>query len=65
MTIEILGVQIGAQHRSGKPDEWHVTYSIDGRHRLIHRVSDAVAQSSMDAERIAKRQLGIEDNPQV
>ncbi|KJC41497.1 hypothetical protein UP09_20625 [Bradyrhizobium sp. LTSP885] len=61
MAIEILGVQIGAQHRSAKPDEWNVTYSIDGRHRLIHGVSAPWVRSSMDAMKVARRELGLED----
>ncbi|MCK1338638.1 hypothetical protein IVB38_22145 [Bradyrhizobium sp. 38] len=61
MAIEILGVQMGAQHRSAKPDEWNVTYSIDGRHRLVHRVSDPSVRSSMDAVKMARRELGLED----
>jgi hypothetical protein len=59
MSIEIFGVQIGAQHRLGKPDEWLVTYSKDGRDRLIHRVSGDAIQSSMDALTVAKEQLSV------
>ena len=62
MAIEILGVQIGAQNRSKRPDEWNVTYSIDGRHRLIHQVSDPSVRSSIDAMKVARRDLGLEDN---
>jgi len=62
MAIEILGVQIGAQHRSKRPDEWNIIYSIDGRHRLIHRISDPTVRSSIDAMNVARRELGLEDN---
>jgi hypothetical protein len=59
MAIELQGVQIGAQHRKGKPDEWLVTYSIDGRGRYIHRVVDSSVQDSRDAMEVARRELGV------
>jgi hypothetical protein len=57
MTIEVRGVRI----RQSAADDWHVTYTLDGRD-LIHRVRADSAQSSAEAESITKRDLGLSED---
>jgi hypothetical protein len=51
MSLEIFGVPIGA---SG---EWSVTYSVNGRDRLVHKIRDRNVRNSADAIEAARREL--------
>ncbi len=63
MSVKVMGAGIGAQHIGGDPEhyEWRVSYQRDGRGQHFHTVGSHEAQSSWDAVKVAKRELGQDD----